>query len=134
MCLRICLSMCCGRTCRQFFILLWKNWKLQSRKKCATNFEIGTPILFFVLLFAIRSLQGFEEEGGHEDAVHNFTNATLDDITTFEPFSIDKLETEPPGGGLWLQKWQLAYSPNNKVVTRMMQRVSDRLNISLFGE
>lgn len=40
----------------QFTLLLWKNFKLQGRKKLVTVFEILIPILFALLLLMIRNL------------------------------------------------------------------------------
>ncbi len=39
-----------------FLLLLWKNWKLQSRKPTLTFFEIFLPVLFAALLLLIRQV------------------------------------------------------------------------------
>lgn len=44
----------------QFVLLLWKNFKLQSRKKVVTVFEIVIPLFFAVLLLLIRALSKSE--------------------------------------------------------------------------
>lgn len=44
----------------QFLLLLWKNFKLQGRKKCVTVFEIITPLFFALLLLMIRALADSE--------------------------------------------------------------------------
>ena len=38
----------------QLRLLLWKNWKLLSRKRIATTLEIVAPVFFALLLFVIR--------------------------------------------------------------------------------
>ena len=38
----------------QFLLLLWKNFKLQSRKKVVTVFEIVIPLFFVAILLLIR--------------------------------------------------------------------------------
>lgn len=44
----------------QFVLLLWKNFKLQGRKKVVTVFEILIPSLFALLLLLIRSVADSE--------------------------------------------------------------------------
>ncbi|KAL4225817.1 hypothetical protein ACF0H5_013807 [Mactra antiquata] len=44
----------------QFLLLLWKNFKLQGRKKVVTAFEIILPLSFALLLLLIRGLSSSE--------------------------------------------------------------------------
>lgn len=55
----------------QFTLLLWKNFKLQGRKKAVTVFEIILPILFALLLLIIRGLS---------------KSKYIDEDTTWNPF------------------------------------------------
>ena len=44
-----------------FLLLMWKNWKLQSRKPLLTAFEIGFPVFFGLLLLLIRQIVDIEK-------------------------------------------------------------------------
>lgn len=44
----------------QFLLLLWKNYKLQSRRKILTLFEIITPLFFATILVLIRTFMETE--------------------------------------------------------------------------
>ena len=38
-----------GVRTRQFAVLLWKNYLLQSREELATLFQLGLPIVFVII-------------------------------------------------------------------------------------
>jgi ATP-binding cassette subfamily A (ABC1) protein 3 len=40
----------------KFYLLLWKNYKIQTRHKIQAIFEIGVPIAFIILLAFLRGL------------------------------------------------------------------------------
>ncbi|XP_042876783.1 phospholipid-transporting ATPase ABCA3-like isoform X3 [Penaeus japonicus] len=73
----------------KFWLLLWKNWLLQRRKKFQTVIEVVLPVVFCMLLVVIRDLAPSD----------NFPEPTF-----FKPFSIDELPvnlTPSVGPGLF---------------------------------
>ncbi|XP_063587850.1 uncharacterized protein LOC134765237 [Penaeus indicus] len=73
----------------KFWLLLWKNWLLQRRKKLQTVIEVVLPVVFCILLVIIRDLAPSD----------NFPEPTF-----FKPFSIDELPvnlTPSVGPGLF---------------------------------
>lgn len=68
----------------QFTLLLWKNFKLQSRKKVVTVFEVLIPIIFALLLLLFRNVSESEyiDNDSRWDRVYpelsgNITNKTM---------------------------------------------------------
>nr|XP_045614978.1 phospholipid-transporting ATPase ABCA3-like isoform X2 [Procambarus clarkii] len=70
----------------KFWLLLWKNWMLQRRKKIQTVVEVFLPVVFCVLLVIIRDLAPY---------------GVIPNPTFYEPFSISELPTNlvPKDGG-----------------------------------
>lgn len=60
----------------KFWLLLWKNWLLQRRKKLQTVIEVVLPVVFCILLVIIRDLAPSD----------NYPEPTF-----FKPFSISEL-------------------------------------------
>lgn len=103
---------------KQFGLIVWKNWLLQKRKKVLTAFEIGVPILFGVVLVAIRPLVSMEQ---------------VDTLTTWDAFEIkDGLPStipDHPSG----DPWALAFSPNTSVIQEVMRIAGSRLHMKTEG-
>lgn len=90
----------------QFLLLLWKNFKLQGRKKCVTVFEIITPLFFALLLLFIRALA---------DSEYINHDTTWD---SFYPSLISKPAT----------KTKLFFTPNNTFTNDIMSDVLSATN------
>ncbi|KAI8797159.1 ATP-binding cassette sub-family A member 3 [Biomphalaria glabrata] len=95
----------------KFRLLLWKNFLIQKGKPVATLFEIGLPTLFSLILMVLRLRV--------EVTPHH-------DITQWTQCPYQQLETE-------IAHLKLAYTPNNTVTQRIMERVKSTLNISIDG-
>ncbi|KAG7167085.1 ATP-binding cassette sub-family A member 3-like 1 [Homarus americanus] len=131
----------------KFWLLLWKNWILQRRRKIQTLVEVLLPVVFCVLLVVIRDLAPY---------------GIFLQPTYYKPFEVSQLPanlTPNDNGGFfseWAQQifsddsserrrrslsasesqdpmWPIAYSPNNTVITKLMELVSTRLNIDERG-
>ncbi|KAL4225933.1 hypothetical protein ACF0H5_013921 [Mactra antiquata] len=79
----------------QFLLMLWKNYKLQSRRKVLTVFEIIIPLLFAILLLLFRILSS--------DYSHNETS-------TYEARIMYKVDTSI----------HILYTPENEFTTRIV--------------
>ena len=90
----------------QFVLLLWKNFKLQGRKKCVTVFEIITPLFFAMLLLFIRALAD---------------SKYIDNDTTWDRV-YPHLTAKPVG------KDFLHFTPNNSFTNDIMARVEADTN------
>lgn len=141
---------------RKFWLLLWKNWLLQRRRKIQTLVEVLVPVVFCVLLVVIRDLAPY---------------AVFPNATHYSPFAISSLPanlTHGEGffdsiandiignGGVRRRrgasqhpkrhlrkkrqgffesvfgfdlgpKWPIAYAPNNTAVTELIEMVAERL-------
>ena len=62
--------------CKQFFLLLWKNWIIQRRKICCTVTEIVVPVLLSLILVLMRQSWDIEYER---------------DVTVWPSFDVDAL-------------------------------------------
>ncbi|XP_052780875.1 phospholipid-transporting ATPase ABCA3-like isoform X2 [Mya arenaria] len=90
----------------QFGLLLWKNFKLQGRKKVVTAFEIIAPLFFAAILLAIRTASNSE---------YITTN------TLWDRFSLESnLETDG--------KTTIYFTPNNTFTRALIQKVIDYSN------
>ncbi|XP_042225445.1 phospholipid-transporting ATPase ABCA3-like [Homarus americanus] len=174
----------------KFWLLLWKNWILQRRRKIQTLVEVLLPVVFCVLLVVIRDLAPYgiflqptyykpfevsqlpanltpNDNGGFfsEWAQQIFSDDSserrrrslsasesqglphLSDLHN-SPFSthyqykkyLDKQKKSKHRRKRFLDffnifdpMWPIAYSPNNTVITKLMELVSTRLNIDERG-
>ena len=100
----------------RFGLLLWKNWLLQKRKVVLTVFEVLIPVAVSLLLLLIR--QTTEQ-------------TKVSEPTTWAPFNVSGLPEalDRPNGN-----WAVAYTPNNTVVWRVMQRVSVFMDVQLSSK
>lgn len=97
----------------QFYLLQYKNWKLQFRRKLVTVFEILLPALFCLLTVSLRTLVEVDE----------FKEPIL-----YEPYSvesmpkalIDQMNPVYPLIGL-------AYTPKTNLTETVMGKVGGRL-------
>lgn len=112
-----------GENTSQFLILLWKNWLIQKRKSVATVFEILLPVVFAVLLLAVRQI------------------VEVTDITepiTWESFSIDQFRDDliPPAGlnGSGMNMWRVAYSPLTPQSKMLMENMAKQINVTVDGK
>ncbi|KAK8753744.1 hypothetical protein OTU49_001413 [Cherax quadricarinatus] len=74
---------------RKFWLLLWKNWTLQRRRKIQTVVEVALPVVFCVLLVIIRDLAPYGD---------------FPEPTYYKPFNISGLPenlTPNDGGGFF---------------------------------
>ena len=99
----------------QFYLLQYKNWKLQFRKKLVTAFEIILPALFCLLVAGLRTLV----------IVNDFTDPTL-----FPTYGINRLPdsliskmnstAQPNTIGI-------GFTPNTATVVSLMENVRSKL-------
>lgn len=85
----------------QFLLLMWKNYKLQSRRKLLTVFEIILPLLLAIMLLVIRMLSTDYGEP----------------VYTLSP------SVEVPAQAYW-SKNRILYSPKNTFTTNIISYVS----------
>ncbi|XP_045164403.2 phospholipid-transporting ATPase ABCA3-like isoform X2 [Mercenaria mercenaria] len=90
----------------QFVLLLWKNFKLQGRKKAVTVFEILVPIFFALLLLLIRNLSDSEY---------------IDKDSTWS-------REYPHLAGNIMNKTMLFYTPSNAFTDDVIQSIIDSGN------
>ncbi|KAK2724560.1 phospholipid-transporting ATPase ABCA3-like [Artemia franciscana] len=106
---------------KKFRLLLWKNWVIQIRHPVQTVSEVLLPLVFCLVLVAVRSL----------------VEITPIDVTTWESFTVDELPSIPvndfgiPNPAF---RWPFAYSPNNTIVTEVMKTVAEKLNLQINQE
>lgn len=117
----------------QFWLLLWKNYKLQKRSAIGTVLEIAVPALFAFILLPIRRIVKSDQ----------YTNDT-----TFRNFDVESFD-----GGLaptylfnlqQLQSWKTAESPSpfwcfayqprkTPLIDTIMKIVADKFLMDLVG-
>ncbi|XP_071953037.1 phospholipid-transporting ATPase ABCA3-like [Antedon mediterranea] len=109
-----------GRRSNQFLLLLWKNYVLQKRRKIWTIIEIAMPVVFAVILIAIRTRVAFKI----------YPNATI-----YEDFSVKRFPNSltpirpSPLFPLYKPfKWEIAYSPKNEILEKVMEDVKGSLH------
>ncbi|XP_033097470.1 ATP-binding cassette sub-family A member 3-like [Anneissia japonica] len=106
-----------GRRANQFTLLLWKNYVLQKRRMIWTVIEIAMPVVFAVILIAIRTKVAY--------TVH--PNAT-----EYQDFSIRHLPSNLKPTP-YEHQWEIAYSPNNPVLKELMRDVMKSLEGSFVS-
>lgn len=98
---------------RQLRLLLWKNYVLQKRQVLVTVIELVLPLLFSVILIALR----------HRVESENHPNATIYPNVNFLNLPSFLRNTGP---------WELAYVPSNsKVVRDIVGTVEKKLAIDI---
>lgn len=106
----------------QFYLLQYKNWKLQFRKKLTTIFEILIPVILCLLMVAIRTLV---------DVTPHY------ETTTFPAFKVDgvpealKNRLTNPKLGLW--GTGIAYTPKTNITDRIINRMKDSITAGTPG-
>lgn len=99
----------------KFYLLQYKNWKLQFRKKVVTVLEILIPFLFCMLMVAVRTLVQVTE---------------FPDPTYFPSYSVDKISAQlmdrryPTGVPRIMG---LAYAPQTTLTNTIMNKVTAKL-------
>ena len=108
---------------RQFGLLLWKNYKLQRRKKLLTLLEIGLPAFLSIIFIFIR---------------RRVVATDVTSPTQWGAFSLDALpQSLCPSPPCFGQTWKLFYSPDVAVTRSIMGNVKHQLNSrrsSISGE
>ena len=92
----------------QFLLLMWKNAKLQSRKKLQSVLQIIMPTLGALIFFLMRFLVSVTR---------------YDSGRTWPSFGVDGLQQN------YTEPIKLAYAPNVTVVERIIARVENDLGI-----
>ncbi|KAK4312219.1 hypothetical protein Pmani_016341 [Petrolisthes manimaculis] len=77
---------------RKFWLLLWKNWILQKRKKIQTILEVLVPVVFCALLVVIRDLAPY---------------AVFSKPTHYQPFSVSSFPANltPDGSSSYFEDY-----------------------------
>lgn len=96
----------------KFYLLLWKNWIVQLRHPIQTLFEVLVPVLVCTLLIAIRSLVKVREQG---EVKYNATSLGRIDTEFFMNADV---------------KLVLAFSPQNPVLQKLVDKVAAEFNFS----
>ena len=95
-------------TLTQFYLLQYKNWKLQYRKKLVTFIEIILPVVLCVLMVSIRTLI----------VVNHYPNATR-----YEPYALDEVLNK---------NWSVVpYTPNTAYTAQIMQNLSMNMKVAI---
>lgn len=95
----------------QFYLLQYKNWRLQYRRKLVTALEIILPVAFCLLIAALRGLVKVKE----------FPNPTVFpsyEIDSFPPELVTSMNPAYIG---------LGYTPRTVVTSAIMNQVAGRL-------
>lgn len=103
----------------QFYLLQYKNWKLQFRKKAVTVFEILIPVLLCLLMVSIRTLVKVTE---------------YPDAQTFPSYDVNGLpNTTVYSVSPFIQTLGLAYTPKTPITNQIMAGVHGYLHDSING-
>ncbi|CRK89801.1 CLUMA_CG003438, isoform A [Clunio marinus] len=100
----------------KFLLLSWKNWIIQLRHPIQTVFEVLVPVFVCTLLIVIRGLVDVSE---------------VKDDFRYLPLEIDELSYEMRVGNF---STILAYSPENEVLGRIVQRAADQFEFSVIAQ
>lgn len=107
---------------RHFLLLLWKNWLLQKRKKVLTILELALPLIVASIVLIARQL----------------VNSTYFDAGRQWPsFSVDTLPlglVPPNVTSRSSSQWRFAYSPDNLVVRRLIEKLGKDLGANSTGK
>lgn len=95
----------------KFFLLLWKNWVIQSRHWIQTIFEIILPVLFASLLILIRSVVNPE---------------VYDSPTYYKPFALTSIKDFESRSKVPVD-FAIAYSPKNVLLEQLVVQARDML-------
>jgi len=103
---------------RQFALLAWKNWLLTKRRPAVTTFELLMPLIMPGVMLILRLF---------------FSAKVTDTSTHYPPFAVDRLPTNllppllrypdmkaPPELTEYRNVWMVAYTPNNSIVTSVV--------------
>ncbi|ESO00555.1 hypothetical protein HELRODRAFT_82844 [Helobdella robusta] len=110
--------MVCTPCCRQFSLLLWKNWLLQKRKIILTIVEVLLPVLFAAILLAIRS-----------KTASNFVS----EPTTEGRFEVKTAPTNVTVPPMQSRK-RLAFTPNTDFTRKIINRTLNMMSIPFAPE
>src|SRR5262245_45928247 len=100
-----------SRFCSQLKLLLWKNALLQRRSPVWTVFQIFTPVLFTVVMVALRQLT---------DPVQVEPTIYQKFRVAYEPPMLDPLNCFFPTA--------IAYAPNTSLTNQLMQSLTTAIN------
>lgn len=100
----------------QLYLLQYKNWKLQFRRKLVTVLELIIPVALCALLVVIRHLVDVTEY----KSPTNFPSYRIDDLPKVLVEKFRPIKAFSPTIGL-------AYTPNNSYTTEIMKRVHDKI-------
>lgn len=97
---------------QKFWLLLWKNWIIQSRHWIQTIFEIALPVAFASLLILIRAL----------------LNPTIyDQPTYYKPLELNSIVDFKPSPSTPPVDFAIAYSPQNDVLQKLVETARDMI-------
>jgi hypothetical protein len=105
----------------QFKLLLWKNWKLQSRSIIGTCLELLIPALFAIILLPIRTIVKSNPE--LNDIIYPNFGINYFDRVLFEKEIKENFT------------FKIGYHPNNSdIAKRIIHNTSRKLNLSAIGK
>lgn len=118
----------------QFWLLLWKNYKLQKRSLIGTVLEIAVPALFAFILMPIRRIVK-SDQYLNDTTFRNFDVETFDGgLTPTYLFNLKQLESWHTANEGPSPFWCFAYEPKNSTLAdSIMQIVADKLLMNLVG-
>lgn len=103
----------------QFYLLQYKNWKLQLRKKLVTALEFGIPVVLCIVMVLIRSIVQVTE---------------YPDPTYFPSYPIDELPSELVSVmSPKIKTVGLAYTPQTNVTTEIINGIYGHLRNQYVG-
>ena len=98
---------------KQLSLLIWKNFKLQTRSKIGTFLEFVVPAIFAIILLPIRTIVDSDL----------YANDTV-----YEPFNVSNLP--PPANPELPLPRLIGFSPNDSKVIQIMEKVAADLNLT----
>ena len=117
-----------GKDLNQFFLLLWKNYTLQRRRKLLCAAEIGLPTVFLLALLVLRQAV-IPEHVNHPSHWDAFSIEELPaDLLSYSAMHNSGSTSKES------RTWRLCYAPDLPVVHRLMSRVASKVNIGVEGE
>ena len=126
--------------CKQFVLLLWKNWIIQRRKICCTVTEIVVPVLLSLILVLIHlswhtehrrdvttwtsfDVDALKDSAHHYYVVKRDRNGSRDAMKTGWSYRSDRIPVAR----------SLVYAPDTPLTQQLMTSVTQRLQLNQSG-